>query len=390
MTDTSMCNAHNKNNCELCAPKPKDENETGLILVVDDQDTNLLVVANVLSEANYELVSAKTGEQALEKIAARRPDLILLDLLMPGMDGFEVCRRIQENPEWATLPIIFVSAADDKELIVKALDSGGVDYVTKPFNKAELLSRVRTHIALKNAREKAERLAEDKDELLGILAHDLKNHLGGIQMSASLLAGSKVLENEPRVRTLSENIQHSTERLLQFVAEFLANASADHGLCLSLVPVDLAMTATAAARDFSEMARRKEIQLICEIPSEPVMTHADSTCVEQVLDNLLSNAVKFSPRGRSVFVQLTMDENHAYCSIRDEGPGFKEEDHLRMFKRYGRLSARPTGDEPSTGLGLSIVKKMIDAMNGQLVCESPPGQGAKFTFILPRSAHIKP
>jgi two-component system sensor histidine kinase/response regulator len=335
-------------------------------------------------------VAATSGEQALKRIAARRPDLILLDLLMPGMDGFEVCRRIQENPDWANLPIIFVSAADDKELIVKALDSGGVDYVTKPFNKAELLSRVKTHLALKNAREKAERLAEDKDELLGILAHDLKNHLGGIQMSASLLAGSKAMENDARTRTLSENIQHSSERLLQFVAEFLANASADHGLCLSLVPVDLAMTATAATRDFSEMARRKEIQLICEIPGEPVMTHADSTCVEQVLDNLLSNALKFSPRGKNIYVVVSMGENEACCSVRDEGPGFQPQDAEKMFRRYGRLSARPTGDEPSTGLGLSIVKKMMDAMGGRLTCESKPGEGATLTFILPRSPHVKP
>ena len=117
----------------------------------------------------------------------RLPDLILLDVLMPGMDGFEVCRRIRENPEWKDIPIIFLSAADDKDLIVRALEAGGVDYVTKPFNHAEMLSRVRTHLALKMTRDRLKQLAEDKDELLGILAHDLKNHLGGMQMSAQPL-----------------------------------------------------------------------------------------------------------------------------------------------------------------------------------------------------------
>ena len=179
-------------------PAPKSDcdgpAESGLILVVDDQESNLQVVANLLTSAGYEVVPATSGLQALQRLAARLPDLILLDLLMPGMDGIEVCRRLQAQPEWAALPVIFVSAADDKELIVRALDSGGVDYVTKPFNKAELLSRVRTHLTLKQVREHAERLAEDRHELIGILAHDLKNHLFGIQLSASLIADSDAMD----------------------------------------------------------------------------------------------------------------------------------------------------------------------------------------------------
>lgn len=371
-----------------CTCETTSEPDSGLILVVDDQESNLQVVASVLSSAGYEMVPANSGEQALKRIAARLPDLILLDLLMPDIDGFEVCRRIQANPDWAKLPIIFVSAADDKEMIVRALDSGGVDYVTKPFNKAELLSRVRTHLSLKKARERAERLAEDRDELLGILAHDLKNHLGGIQMSAALLAGNATLQQQPRLHTLSENIEHTADRLLQFVAEFLANASVDHGLCVSLVPVDLAEVTRTTLENYRERGRRKSIQFICDIPSEPVLTYADTSCVDQVLDNLLSNALKFSPRDKTIRISITTDETHAYCSIADEGPGFSLEDQSKMFRRYGRLSARPTGEEPSTGLGLSIVKKMMDAMGGQLLHDSIPGQGAKLTIVLPRSAYV--
>lgn len=371
-----------------CTSETTSEPDSGLILVVDDQESNLQVVASVLSSAGYELVPASSGEQALKRIAARLPDLILLDLLMPDIDGFEVCRRIQANPDWAKLPIIFVSAADDKEMIVRALDSGGVDYVTKPFNKAELLSRVRTHLSLKKARERAERLAEDRDELLGILAHDLKNHLGGIQMSAALLAGNATLQQQPRLQALSENIEHTADRLLQFVAEFLANASVDHGLCVSLVPVDLAEVTRNTLENYRERGRRKSIQFICDIPAEPVLTHADTSCVDQVLDNLLSNALKFSPRDKTIRISITTDETHAFCSIADEGPGFSLEDQSKMFRRYGRLSARPTGEEPSTGLGLSIVKKMMDAMGGQLLHESLPGQGAKLTIALPRSAYV--
>ncbi len=362
--------------------------ETGLILVVDDQETNLQLVANVLTAAGHEMIPASSGKQALQRLEARVPDLILLDLLMPEMDGLEVCRRIQANPSWAQTPIIFVSAADDKDLIVRALDGGGVDYVTKPFNKAELLARVSTHLALKGARERAERLAQDKDELLGILAHDMNNHLAGIHLSASLLAGSKALEPEEKLKTLSKNIQNSAQSLIKYVAEFLANATADHGFCVAMLPVDLSLAATTAVESFEVQAQQKGIALTCTIPTEPVMTHADLSCIEQVLDNILSNALKFSPAATTIHVQVTMNDTHATCTVLDQGPGFTPEDLTKLFQRYGRLTARPTAGEPSTGLGLSIVKKMLDAMQGRIHCETVPGGGAKLTITLPRSEHL--
>jgi len=149
------------------------------ILVVDDHEANVQVLGAMLEQLGYEIIPATGGNQALHRIAARPPDLVLLDVFMPDIDGFEVCRRIREEPAWNDIPIIFLSSADDKDFIVRALALGGVDYVTKPFHQAELISRVRTHLALKAARDSLRRLAEDKDELIGILAHDLKNHLGG-------------------------------------------------------------------------------------------------------------------------------------------------------------------------------------------------------------------
>ena len=162
---------------------------TARILVVDDQPANIQIVGAVLGKLGHEIVPAGDGPTALKRIALRPPDLILLDMLMPGMGGCEVCRQLKENPDLKDIPVIFLSAADDKDLIVRALDSGGVDYITKPFNQAELISRVRTQLALKAARDRLRQLAEDKDELLGILAYDLKNYLGGIHMSAELLGG---------------------------------------------------------------------------------------------------------------------------------------------------------------------------------------------------------
>src|SRR5580765_437180 len=130
------------------------------LLVVDDQESNIQVIGAALGKLGFEILPATGGAQAFQRLAARRPDLILLDLLMPEMNGFEVCRRIRENPDWAEIPIIFLSTADDKDLIVRALESGGVDYITKPFNHAELISRVRTQVAFKLARDALKQLAE--------------------------------------------------------------------------------------------------------------------------------------------------------------------------------------------------------------------------------------
>lgn len=351
------------------------------ILIVDDQDQNLQVVGTLLSAMGYGVVPANSGEQALERLAARAPDLILLDMVMPGKDGLQVCREILAHPEWREIPVIFLSAAGDKDLIVQALEAGGVDYVTKPFNKAELLSRVRTHLALKEARDRLHELAEDKDELLGILAHDLKNHLAGMRLSAGLLS-ARSGELQERSANFVANILESTDRMLAFVKEFLANQSAEH-LQVVPLPLSLADEVAAAVNRHRDVATAKKIDLAMEFVAKPVVA-ADAEALAQILDNLLGNAVKFSPPGSTVTVGLP-EAAFTYASfvIADEGPGFSAEDRDKLFRRYGRLSARPTGGEPSTGLGLSIVKRLVEVMDGRIELEEGDHSGARFRVRLP-------
>src|SRR5512147_3244848 len=252
---------------------PLTETNIGCLLVVDDQESNIQVVGAALGKLGFEILPATGGTQVFQRLAVRRPDL---DLLMPDMDGFEVCRRIRENPDWAEIPIIFLSSADDKGLIVRALESGGVDYITKPFNHAELVTRVRTHLALKRARDELKQLAEDRDELLGILTHDLKNHLGGMDMSAQLLRDRTEAMADPKLRLMAENISHSSGQMLAFVKEFLANASADHGLNLKPEPVNLSHAATRAVQQHQEAAKRKQLMLkIVLPPSNGLLVQAD-------------------------------------------------------------------------------------------------------------------
>jgi len=368
----------------LPATRPLPEADACRILVVDDQPSNIQILGTVLGNLGHELILAGDGATALKRAALRKPDLILLDLLMPEMDGCEVCRQLKANPELKNIPVIFLSAADDKELIVRALNSGGIDYITKPFNHAELVSRVRTQLALKSAYDRLAQLAEDKDELIGILTHDLKNHIGGISMSAMLLHQQLEKAHDGKMLQLSENIRRSSEQLLAFVKEFLANAATDFGFTIKSTPVDAAKIAVLVVQQYQEMAQRKKLEIIGDFPAEIITVYADPTALSQVLDNLVSNAIKFSPVGKKIYVSVRVTASHVECMVRDEGPGFKPEDKARMFKRYGRLSARPTGGEPSTGLGLSIVSKLVTAMNGELACNSGPGSGAVFTVLLPR------
>lgn len=357
------------------------------ILVVDDQESNVRVLSDMLGQLGFGIIATTAGEQALKCLSGQQVDLILLDVLMPEMDGFEVCSRIRMQPQFAGIPIVFLSAADDKAFIVRALEAGAVDYVTKPFNQAELASRVKTHLALKRARDSLHQLAEDKDELLGILAHDLKNHLGGMQMSAQLMRDRANEMDDKRLKRMSSNILDASNQMFSFVNEFLANIAADREPALNLEASSFSAAAAAAVQRYSIAAQSKSITFHESYPTEAPLVMSDQRALDQVFDNLVSNAVKFSPPDKSIWISIErVSGGIPECRVRDEGPGCSESDRAEMFRRYQRLSARPTAGEPSIGLGLSIAKRHVDAMKGSLRCESEPGRGATFILRLPPAA----
>ena len=353
------------------------------LLVVDDQAANIVLLQRMLDRLGFEILPAANGDEALKWLALRRPDLILLDLPMPRMDGFETCKRIQQNPEWADIPIIFISAWDDKNAIARALEMGGVDYLTRPFHPSELLSRVRTQLMLKTTRDHLKQLAEDKEELLGMISHHLQNRLAGTEMSAQMLLARAQSKDDPKLRLLAENIRSATSQMHAFIKALLANAAADRGLAVQLEPVRLPEAAVRAISRYQEAARGKQLVLRARLPSNGFVIQADPGALDQVFDNLLSNAVKFSPPGREISIFLQRASSQVECHIQDQGPGFTAADTTRLYQRYARLSARPTGGEPSTGLGLSIARKLVHAMNGELTCLSEPGHGATFVLRFP-------
>jgi two-component system, sensor histidine kinase and response regulator len=373
-----MSAAKNRLNAQITEATAADR-----LLIVDNDIGEIENLRCMFEKLGFEIIPANGGPEALASLAARTPDLILLKVLMPGMDGFELCKQIQENRAWIDIPIIFFASADDKNLLVRALESGGADYLTQPFDKAELLSRIRTHLMLKTTRDHLKQLAHEKDELLGMISHYLQNNLAGMSMSARLLLDRTEANGDPKLRLMAENIFSSSTQMRKFIKSLLANAAADRGLKISLESVDFSAAVNRALRQYEDTAREKQISFNADPHFEGAFIQADPAALEQVLDNLISNAVKFSPPKKCITVTTRRNGSHVECRIRDEGPGFTEEDKARMFPRYARLSARPTGNEPSTGLGLNIAKKLVHAMDGELNCDSVAGQGATFVLRFP-------
>lgn len=358
---------------------------TDSLLVVDDNVDTILNLRSMLEKLGFEIVPAASFEEALARLGERIPDLILLNLLMGGMDGFELCRRIQENASWRDAPIIFFSEKHDKTLLVQALERGGADYIAQPFDKAELLSRIRTHLMLKTARDHLKQLAREKEELLSMISHYLQNNLAGMNMSARLLLDRTEANGDPKLRLMAENIVASSNQMRSFIKTLLANAAADRGFEIKLESIDFTAAVMRSFRQYQDLARDKELELVLPSPAESAFVYADAAALDQILDNLISNAIKFSPARKRIFATMHRTDHHVECRIRDEGPGFTEADKTRLFHRFVRLSARPTGGEPSTGLGLSISKKLALAMRGNLTGHSEPGQGATFALSLPFS-----
>lgn len=365
------------------AREPDPAAQVGRILVVDDQPENIQLAGAVLGWLGHEIVPATDGATALKRMQLKAPDLILLDLLMPRIDGFETCRRLRAEPGGKDIPVIFLSSAGGTDFIVRGFAAGAVDYVTKPFHRAELVRRVETQLALKFARDRLARLASDREQLLGLLADDFKTRLETmLETSRSLRRQTEGSEDE-RVRQLAENIARSSQQLADFVTSFLDAAGKKPAL--HPAPLSFCKIVKRTLKRYVEPAREKDVRLVLDPPpAEDDLVLADELAVNRVLDNLVSNAVKFSPPKTTVRLSMQSSGWQIQCRIADQGPGFTAEDQSRMFRRFGRLSARPTGGETSTGLGLSIVRKLTQAMDGCVTCQSAPGKGAVFTFGLPR------
>ena len=354
-----------------------------MILVVDDEQKNIQVVGSMLVKHGHEVIAATGGKDAFLKLETVRPDVILLDVMMPGMTGFEVCRKLRTMPELRDIPVIFLSAAADKSFIVEALEAGGVDYITKPFHGRELLSRVELHANLRKTRERLAEVLRQKNRLLEIVAHDLKNPLSGTRFTLALLQEKRELSESQREKLLN-HLTESNDRAFEIVNSLLETHEVEQAKQqASSRPLSLNATVAKALRSFDQHVDAKRISVIEKLDEDQVVVEADERALLCCLENLISNAFKFSPVQSSIMVGTLRHKSRGVFWVEDQGPGVEASEVPLLFQKFTRLSAKPTAGESSTGMGLHIAHELITAMNGDLTYERGRSVGSRFIVTLP-------
>ena len=358
------------------------------LLLVDDTPLNLDVLVGMLKE-DYRLKVATDGKGALELAATEPPDLVLLDIMMPGMDGFEVCRRLKAEQRLGDVPVIFVSALGDVESKVRAFTGGGVDYVTKPFQPEEVKARVVTHLELRRQKrelaesyERLQDLEKLRDNLVHMIVHDMRSPLMAASSGLGFLAEGNREPNEQE-RTYLTMTQSAVRELTTMVEVLLDISRMESGeMPVGLAEHDLRAIAEAAIESSKLLAQFEEVCLT--LSGEPSPARVDKSLILRVLLNLLGNAIKASTSGASVQVRVSSDESTVRVEVADTGHGIPAEYREKIFEKFGQVEMRRNKEKHSTGLGLTFCKLAVEAHGGEIGVDSVLDQGSTFWFTVPR------
>jgi two-component system, sensor histidine kinase and response regulator len=360
------------------------------ILIVDDVARNIQVVANILKHEQCLISFAQSGEKALELIGKEVPDLVLLDVMMPNLDGYEVCEHIKKHEATKVIPIIFLTAKNDIESITKAFQSGGVDYITKPFNNEELRARVRTHLnlraAFKQISEQKSELAElnaIKDKFFNIIAHDLRNPFNGLLVLTDILKEKITRMDKKEIRTMIDLLHNSSKDGYELLENLLEWSRSQRNV-LEFNPSEIRLHQMVRGNIhlLTPLAVSKKIRLSANI-SEDIMLNADRHMLDTVLRNLITNAIKFTPEEGNVKISAKVEKESVVVTIKDSGIGISAGDLEKLFKTELKFSTQGTAKERGTGLGLVLCKEFIDKHSGRIWAESEVGRGSSFKFSLP-------
>jgi two-component system, sensor histidine kinase and response regulator len=352
------------------------------ILIVDDTPANLGVLVETLGAANYRVMVAEDGEEALAQTVQTEPDLILLDVMMPGIDGFETCRRLKAREGTRDVPVLFMTALNETADKVKAFAAGGVDYITKPIEHEEALARVRTHLALRRLRKELETQLALKERFMRMAGHDLRSPLCLILMAAELGRRQAARPGTPPPVKYLDNIAESATQMRRIIDTFL-ELRMPSGNGAAKGTVDLNLLGDAVIRQHAPAAERKQITLAAELAPTLPLARCDAVLAYQAFANLTSNALKFTPPSGSVTLRTRAAGDRVRVEVHDTGPGVPAAERDQLFREHSRLSPRPTGGEESHGLGLSIVKHLIESQSGAVGAEFPNGSGSIFWFEVP-------
>lgn len=407
------------------------------ILVVDDQPQNIRLIGTLLRE-HYNLLIADNGPKAIETARGKHPDLILLDIMMPDMSGFEVCETLKKDEGTREIPIIFLTAKTETEDILRAFEIGGVDYVTKPFNALEVLARIRTHLEVKNSKdiikqqyeelkqkneqlskayndlehqaqhlnklymqliknetflrntnEELKKLNEMKDKFFSIVSHDLRSPFAGILTMTDILQNHAEEFSKEELIDMLKSLNNSAQQTYKFIEDLLEWSRSQMGrIQMHIEKEDLSSIIAGTLLTLQQQADLKEITIENNVP---IGTYAmfDNNMMATIIRNLISNAIKFTHNGGKITLKSEILEkngqNFIRLSISDTGVGMNETQLANLFSIDKVQSTPGTAKEKGTGLGLIICKDFIEKMNGAISVESKINQGTTFYIDIPAS-----
>lgn len=366
------------------------------ILIVDDNTKNLGVLFNLLDGAGYEVLAAQNGETAVQSAIEVQPNLVLLDVLMPGIDGFETCRQLKANDQTKHIPVIFMTALSDTEDKVKGLELGAVDYITKPIHHEEVLARIRTHLTiqelqqslrnknqeLKSSLNREKELNKIKSHFVSMASHELRTPISIIWSALDLLENFNDRMSDKEKSDMLTEIRFATERLNRLLDDILITSKVEAGkLEFNPEPLNLEMFCQKIVREFEIMdAQNHDLQFV--MIGSCGLAIMDEKLLRHILSNLLSNALKYSPSGSPVYFKIDCrNGNVVTFQVKDEGIGIPSENQKHLFKSFYR--ADNVGEISGTGLGLFIVKQCVDLHSGIINVKSEVDKGTEFTVILP-------
>jgi two-component system, sensor histidine kinase and response regulator len=360
------------------------------ILVVDDNKENLKVVSNFLKAEGYQIALSLNADDARNILEENKIDLILLDVMMPGTDGFALCRQLKEDNRLKEIPVIFLTAKTETSDLVEGFNSGGVDYITKPFQKEELIARVNNHVALASAKneimkqaEQIRRINRTKDRLYSVIAHDIKSPFANISMLISTLAEGYIDAGSEEYEEILQNINSSTQETYSLLLNLLQWTRSQTGdLEISPEPISLLELITSTLRFLDPQAVKKEIKLEQNV-QEGLTIEADQNMMKSVLQNLVNNAIKFTKPGGKIVINALEKDNKAMIEVKDNGIGISQANMKKLFVDEGQVTTRGTNDEKGSGLGLLLVKEFVQRNKGTISVKSKDNEGTTFTLSFP-------
>lgn len=355
------------------------------ILIVDDVTRNIQVVGSILRKSHFGVAYAQSGIRALELAQENNYDLILLDVMMPEMNGFEVCKRLKANEKTKDIPVIFLTAKSDTESMVKGFELGGVDYIIKPFNGTELVARVKNHLDLKIAKQQLADSNSAKDKFFSILAHDLKNPLSTFKNVTELLRDNFDILNKEEQLKLLDTINATSNSLYELLENLLNWSRSQTGrIQFNPMLIDLKWIVNNNLSLLETAAETKSISLEINIPDN-MMIFADTNMLNTIIRNLVSNAVKFTNENGKIRISAEVyDDNFVMLMISDTGVGINEEDLDKLFRIDIHYTKKGTNQESGTGLGLVLCKEFVEKNGGSITVESQTGVGSTFKMTFPR------